>query len=76
MSLLAEQKTAKLIALLEELRRDLPNVENRHDPQAAVMEQATDPQAILSVMEEPLRERRQEVASLEKPAGHKDDEQG
>jgi len=34
-SLLAEQKTAKLIALIEELRRDLPEVTNRHDPEAA-----------------------------------------
>jgi uncharacterized membrane protein len=66
-SLLAEQKTAKLIALIEELRRDLPNVQNRHDPQAAVMEQATDPQAILSAMEETLQEPVPEVASLEDP---------
>src|ERR1019366_3386137 len=31
-TLLTEQKAAKLIDLLEELRRDLPNVRNRHDP--------------------------------------------
>ena len=31
-TLLAEQKAAKLIDLLEELRRDLPNVKNRHVP--------------------------------------------
>src|ERR1035438_3961140 len=34
-TLLTEQKAAKLIDLLEELRRDLPNVSNRHDPEAA-----------------------------------------
>lgn len=34
--LMTEQKTAKLIDLMEELRRDLPNVVNRHDPDAAV----------------------------------------
>ena len=50
-SLLAEQKTAKLIALLEELRRDLPEVINRHDAEAAAMEQATDPHAILDALE-------------------------
>ena len=33
-NLLTEQKTAKLIDLLEELRRDLPNVKKRHDPEA------------------------------------------
>ena len=50
-SLLAEQKTAKLIALLEELRRDLPEVTNRHDAEAAAMEQSTDPHAILDALE-------------------------
>jgi len=50
-SLLAEQKTAKLIALLEELRRDLPEVTNRHDAEAAAMEQATDPHAMLDALE-------------------------
>ena len=55
-SLLAEQKAAKLIALLEELRRDLPNVTNRHDPQAMAMKQATDPHAVLGALEETLQE--------------------
>ena len=50
-NLLAEQKTAKLIALLEELRRDLPAVRNRHDAEAAAMEQSTDPHAILAALE-------------------------
>src|SRR6202011_1673490 len=30
-NLLAEQKTTKIITLLEELRRDMPNVQDRHD---------------------------------------------
>ena len=50
-SLLAEQKTAKLIALLEELRRDLPEVTNRHDAEAAAMEQSTHPHTILDALE-------------------------
>ena len=33
-TLLTEQKVAKVIELLEELRRDLPNVKNRDDPEA------------------------------------------
>src|ERR1035437_3725686 len=36
-ALLTEQKTAKLIDLLEELRRDLPNVIDRHDSDATSM---------------------------------------
>jgi uncharacterized membrane protein len=60
-NLLAEQKTAKLIALIEELRRDLPNVKDRHDPQAVAMEQATDPHAVLGALEETLQEPGQEA---------------
>jgi uncharacterized membrane protein len=50
-NLLAEQKTAKLVALLEELRRDLPSVRDRVDPVAAAMSKAVDPKAVLSVLE-------------------------
>jgi uncharacterized membrane protein len=50
-SLLTEQKIAKLVALVEELRRDLPNVTNRHDAQAAAMEHSTDPHVILKALE-------------------------
>ena len=35
LNLLTEQKTTKLIDLIEELRLDLPMVKNRHDPEAA-----------------------------------------
>ena len=60
-SLLAEQKIAKLIALIEELRRDLPNVKDRHDAQAVAMEQATDPHTVLDALEETLQEPKQEA---------------
>ena len=50
-NLLTEQKIAKLISLVEELRNDLPNVQNRSDSEAEVMQQATDPQAILGVLQ-------------------------
>jgi uncharacterized membrane protein len=51
-NLVAEQKIAKLIALLEELRRDLPSVRDRVDPVADAMAQAVDPQAVLTVLEQ------------------------
>lgn len=56
-NLLAEQKITKLIALLEELRRDLPNVHNRKDPLAEAMTQAVDPGAVISALEENLDSR-------------------
>ena len=51
-TLLTEQKTAKLIDLLEELRRDLPNVENRSDPEAGVLKQSMNPQQVLAALAE------------------------
>jgi uncharacterized membrane protein len=50
-NLLTEQKIAKLISLVEELRTDLPNVKDRDDLEAEAMKQATDPQAILGVLQ-------------------------
>ena len=50
-NLLAEQKVAKLIALLEELRRDLPSVRDRVDEMAEVMKEPVDPHAVLSALE-------------------------
>lgn len=54
-TLLIEQKTAKLIDLLEELRRDLPNVKDRHDSSAAVMQQAMNPELVLAALDEQPR---------------------
>jgi uncharacterized membrane protein len=45
-NLLAEQKATKIIALLEELRRDLPNVRDRTDAVAEEMQQEVDPRAV------------------------------
>lgn len=50
--LLTEQKTAKLINLLEELRRDLPNVRNRHDPEAAELQQSMNPDLVRGALNE------------------------
>ncbi|MEO6928937.1 MAG: DUF1003 domain-containing protein [Casimicrobiaceae bacterium] len=46
--LLTEQKTTKLINLIEELRRDLPMVANRVDAEAETMQQPADPQRVLA----------------------------
>jgi uncharacterized membrane protein len=63
-TLLTEQKTEKLIDLLEELRRDLPNVKDRHDPKAAAMQQSMDPDAVLAALDERIEpEERLKVAS-------------
>jgi len=51
-NLLAEQKIAKLIALLEEQRRDSPFLKDREDAEAIQMQQGADPQSILSALEE------------------------
>jgi uncharacterized membrane protein len=50
-NLIAEEKIAKLIALIEELRRDLPSVTNRRDPLADAMTEAVDVQAIAVELE-------------------------
>jgi len=51
-TLLTEQKVAKLIDLLEELRRDLPNVKDRPDPEAAVLQQSMNPGSVLAALDE------------------------
>jgi uncharacterized membrane protein len=50
-ALLTDRKTAKIIALLEELRRDMPTVSDRRDPEAEVLSQATDPHAVTAELE-------------------------
>jgi uncharacterized membrane protein len=50
-ALLTDRKTAKIIALLEELRRDTPSVRNRHDAEANSLSQATDPHAVAAELE-------------------------
>jgi uncharacterized membrane protein len=52
LSLTTEQKVAKIINLIEELRRDLPMVKNRYDSQAATFAEKTDALQVLSAIEE------------------------
>ncbi|HEY9762205.1 MAG TPA: DUF1003 domain-containing protein [Trichocoleus sp.] len=54
LNLLSEQKIAKMIELLEELRADLPFVDDRHDPEAEMMQEAADPIAVLTALQETL----------------------
>jgi uncharacterized membrane protein len=56
MTLLVEQKVTMVIALIEELRRDLPSVQNRVDSQAEAMQEVVDPQTVLSALEGMLQE--------------------
>src|SRR5262249_17228510 len=60
-ALINEQKSAKIIELLEEMRTDDPDLPERHDPQARKMAKATDIREALDELgraqEDALRER-------------------
>ena len=56
MSLLTEQRTAKIIDLLEELRRDMPSVHNRIDLEAEALTKTVDPHEVLATLESKLEE--------------------
>jgi uncharacterized membrane protein len=51
LAFLGEHKNAKIIALLEELRRDSPNVKNRVDQEADAMATPVDAHAMLNAIE-------------------------
>lgn len=55
-NLIAERKVTKLIELVEELRGDLPQVKDRHDPQAEAMKEYIDPHEVLRTMSQMLKE--------------------
>ena len=59
LALLSDQKTAKLIALIEELRRDDPLIRNRSDHQAEELTKTVNPETVL----EAIREVREEPPS-------------
>ena len=67
LNLLAEQKATKIIALLEELRRDLPNVINRTDALAVAMQEEVDPRAMLSALESTMESNAPPLSSTESP---------
>ena len=53
-NLLVDQKAAKIIELLEEMRRDLPSLKNRIDPQAEELQVAVDPTLVAAAIAERL----------------------
>jgi uncharacterized membrane protein len=55
-NLISERKVTKLIELVEELRRDLPQVKNRRDPQAEAMKEYIDPHEVLRTLSQMLNE--------------------
>lgn len=60
-----EQKTAKVIQLLEELRRDSPVIRNRVDPEADAMAQPADPSSVLDA----IKETHAEAEKINTPTG-------
>ena len=66
LNLLSEQKIAKLIDLVEELRSDLPNVRDRYDSEAEVMKQAADPHTVVNELENRLETELAELQRQEK----------
>ena len=56
LAVLAEQKSAKVIALLEELRSDLPSVPDRHDPEAHELAKRAEPEVMLEALKDTAAE--------------------
>ena len=52
LALLADRKSAKIIALLEELRRDQPNVADRIDKESDEMATPADPKTVLAAIDQ------------------------
>jgi uncharacterized membrane protein len=50
-NLLTEEKSSKIIALLEELRHDMPGVRDKPDREAEELAQSADARAVLSAIE-------------------------
>ncbi len=55
-NLVVEQKVTKLISLIEELRQDMPQVKDRHDPEAESMKKAVDPHEVLYSLNQMLED--------------------
>ena len=51
LAILSDQKSAKIIALLEELRRDHPHIHDRDDAEANVLSTPADPNAVLEAIQ-------------------------
>ena len=61
LAILSEQKSAKIISLLEELRRDDPHISDRRDAHAEALSEPADPEAVLTALKNtPFHEGRSE----------------
>ncbi|MBA2682060.1 MAG: DUF1003 domain-containing protein [Ktedonobacteraceae bacterium] len=63
-NLVVEHKVSKLIALVEELRRDMPIVRDRYDQEAEAMSESVDPEAVFLALDETLAEMNPEEEQL------------
>lgn len=61
-NLISERKVTKLIELVEELRRDLPQVKDRNDPQAEAMKEYIDPHEVLRTLSQMLKDPSQDFS--------------
>ena len=50
LAIIADQKVAKIVELLEELRRNSPTIANRSDHEARTMAKPTDPEMVLQAI--------------------------
>lgn len=50
LAIIADQKVAKIVELLEELRRDSPTIADRRDNEAQTMAKPTDPEVVLQAI--------------------------
>lgn len=66
-NLLTEQKVTKIINQLEELRRDLPMVKDRHDPRATAFQEPVNPHEVLAVLNEQRVDLAQPGGELKEP---------
>jgi len=55
-NMLNDQRTAKIIALLEELRQDMPTVKNRVDLEAQALAETINPKDVLDALETSLEQ--------------------
>jgi uncharacterized membrane protein len=66
LAILSEQKIAKVVALIEELRQDSPHLHDRVDEVAEAMSRPADPQSVIDAIKETRSESAQ---ALRKAAG-------
>ena len=67
-NMLNDQRTAKIIALLEELRRDMPSVKNRVDLEADALAETINPTEVLAALETSLEQAMEQVADMQTAA--------